>query len=307
VTDVDAGDVERRPAGAERLPPRPSRARSGADLDELARLEEERRFLLRSLTDLAREHEAGDLDDLDYETLRDDYTARAATVLRAIEAGRAALPPRPGGRRRRRRTIAVVLVTAAVAVGGGIAVAASSGTRLPGGGITGAMDQSTTTLLSQARLVGNRASNEQDAGGLLDAAKLYDQVLATEPGNVEALTYRGWVLWQLGRGTDKDAFVTTGEQSIDQAIALKADYPDAHAFKGVILQVQHDDAAGAMDQFQQFLADDPPPELRAEVETLIEQASKDSGVPVPTTAAPTLTPVTPVTPVTTAAPPATGG
>ncbi|MBA2386613.1 MAG: hypothetical protein H0V69_05910, partial [Acidimicrobiia bacterium] len=52
------------------------------DADALADLEEERRFLLRSLRDLDREFEAGDVERDDYDTLRDDYTVRAATVLR---------------------------------------------------------------------------------------------------------------------------------------------------------------------------------------------------------------------------------
>ena len=60
------------------------------DPDELARLEEERRFLLRSITDLEREYEAGDVDDDDYQTLMDGYTARAAAVMRTIDDGRAA-------------------------------------------------------------------------------------------------------------------------------------------------------------------------------------------------------------------------
>ena len=59
-------------------------SRDGVDVDELARLEEERDFLLTSLRDLELEREAGDIDELDYTRLRDDYTARAATVLRAI-------------------------------------------------------------------------------------------------------------------------------------------------------------------------------------------------------------------------------
>ena len=65
---------------------------SGTKLDRLATLEEERRFLLRSLTDLEREHDAGDVDDLDYETLKDGYTFRAARVLRQIDEGRSELP-----------------------------------------------------------------------------------------------------------------------------------------------------------------------------------------------------------------------
>ena len=62
--------------------------------DRLAELEDERRFLLRSLRDLDAEHAAGDVDDHDYATLRDGYTKRAADVLRAIEAGRAGMPQR---------------------------------------------------------------------------------------------------------------------------------------------------------------------------------------------------------------------
>ena len=58
--------------------------------DRLAELEDERRFLLRSLRDLDAELAAGDVDDGDYETLRDGYTKRAADVLRDIEEGKAA-------------------------------------------------------------------------------------------------------------------------------------------------------------------------------------------------------------------------
>jgi hypothetical protein len=59
---------------------------SDADLETM---EQEREFLLRSLADLDAEYEAGDIDDDDYRTLTDDYTVRAATVLRAIEATKA--------------------------------------------------------------------------------------------------------------------------------------------------------------------------------------------------------------------------
>ncbi len=64
--------------------------------DRLAELEEERRFLLRSLADLEREHDAGDVDVDDYQTLRDGYTVRAASVLRSIDDGRSTAPRRAG-------------------------------------------------------------------------------------------------------------------------------------------------------------------------------------------------------------------
>ena len=60
------------------------------DPDRLAELEEERRFLLRSLDDLEREHDAGDVDEHDFAALRDGYVARAAAVLREIDEGKAA-------------------------------------------------------------------------------------------------------------------------------------------------------------------------------------------------------------------------
>ncbi len=62
--------------------------------DDLAELEEERRFLLTSIRDLEREHEAGDVDEHDFTTLRDGYVARAAAVLREIDDGHRALPSR---------------------------------------------------------------------------------------------------------------------------------------------------------------------------------------------------------------------
>jgi tetratricopeptide (TPR) repeat protein len=47
-------------------------------------LDEEREFFLRSLRDLEAERAAGDIDEVDYVALRDDYTVRAAHVLRQL-------------------------------------------------------------------------------------------------------------------------------------------------------------------------------------------------------------------------------
>lgn len=49
-----------------------------------SQLEEQRRFLLTSLRDLDAERHVGDIAEADYLRLRDDYTARAAAVLRAL-------------------------------------------------------------------------------------------------------------------------------------------------------------------------------------------------------------------------------
>jgi len=76
----------------------PSTAARDSDLEAL---EQEREFLLRSLADLDAEFEAGDIEEDDYRSLTDDYTARTAAVLKAIQAAsgprtRRAAAPRPG-------------------------------------------------------------------------------------------------------------------------------------------------------------------------------------------------------------------
>ena len=82
-----------------------------SDPDRLAELEEERAFLLRSLDDLDRERAAGDIDEHDFATLHDDYTARAAAVLKAIEAEQELVAPK-----RPRNVKRIVLWSAVVVV-----------------------------------------------------------------------------------------------------------------------------------------------------------------------------------------------
>ena len=117
-----------------RLPPPAGAARAAGrlDPDALAALEEERDFLLRSLDDLEREHDAGDVDDHDYETLKDDYTARAARrdpgdrVAPRPDGGRPAAAARGGGSPPRWPAVGAFAVLA------GVLVAQASGRR--GGG-----------------------------------------------------------------------------------------------------------------------------------------------------------------------------
>ncbi|MEZ5272560.1 MAG: hypothetical protein R2694_09670 [Ilumatobacteraceae bacterium] len=61
--------------------------------DELAELEEERGSRWPASAHLDREHEADDVDDADYTTLRDGYVACRRGALREIEDGKRHLPP----------------------------------------------------------------------------------------------------------------------------------------------------------------------------------------------------------------------
>ena len=226
----------------------------GVDLDRLAELEEQRDFLLRSLDDLEAERAAGDIDEHDYETLRDDYTARAAEVLRAIDAGKATLAEsrRP---RSPRRIVAGVVLVGALAVGAGVLVAQSSGDRLAGDTITGDIRETNSQRLADA----GRLFQQGEA---LEAIKKYDEVLETDPDNREALAYRGWLVNLAGLPEE-------GLEYIDRAIAVDPDYPDARFFRGFILNRQGKPDE-ALVELRAFLESDPPPGMVDQVKALIE-------------------------------------
>jgi tetratricopeptide (TPR) repeat protein len=206
-------------------------------------LEEERDFLLRSLDDLEREHDAGDVDDTDYATLRDDYTARAAAAIRTIEAKEAAVaparPPRSWG-----RTIAWVAGIAVFAVLAGVLVARMSGSRRDSETATGDVRDNTRQLIVDA-------TNAAQRGDYDDAIALFTDALDLSPSDTEALTYRGWARFQKG-GDDAAAMA-----DVDDAISLDPAYPDARVFKAIML-VRAGDFAGANAQMQVFDSLDAP-------------------------------------------------
>jgi hypothetical protein len=181
-------------------------------------LEEQREFLKRSLADLAREHEAGDLEHDDYEMLKHDYEARLASVARAVDEGKAELdssrpPPRPG------RTALIVTGVVVFALVCGFVVARSAGRRDAGDSITG-------EIAKTARERNTECLNQAQAKPT-DAIGCYTSVLKDAPNNVEALTYRGWM-----RVTSGDV---QGLTDLRQAVMVDGTYPDVHAFLAVVL------------------------------------------------------------------------
>ena len=216
---------------------------------------EERDFLLGSLDDLEAEYAAGDLDDADYESLKADYTTRAARVLRAIEAGER---PAPIEASTAKRTgwmwLAGITVVATLA---GILVAQFSGSRTLNDTITGDIRVTTRELLLEAQqLLGE---------GDLDAAiDVYDDVLELSPANTEALAYKAWFLRLQGNVVDARPLV-------EDAVAIDPDYADARVFATAIaLDVGDVDAAkGHLDAFDQL---DAPPFIE---QLVVQQGLRD--------------------------------
>lgn len=232
-------------------------------------LREERDFLLASLRDLEREREAGDVTDEDYETLRTGYVARAAAVARRLEGIEAAAPVSRsrGGRR---------LVWAAVVVGfavvAGVLVARQSGQRLPGESFTGGIEQSTANQLATAR-----ALNFSDPG---KAIETYTDVLKVDPDNVEALTYRSWLLALTAReaeGNVKKLALATAVADLLRAQAIDDSYPDAHCFLGIVYFRFLEQAALAKPQIDACRAKNPPAEVESFVAAIADEIDKAVG------------------------------
>ena len=226
-------------------------------------LEDEKSFLLQSLADLEREHEAGDVDDDDYVALKDSYTARAARLIAELEQGSTPTPIT-----RRRRNVAWVVLVVVLAAVSGVLVARTSGERRTGEGMNGTIDDgSVSSLLIQARSMGM-----SDIPTVLD---LYSRVLAIEPDNIEALTYFGWfTVLSATQETDTEVAgqrLESGLVLLRQATIADSTYPDAHCFLGISFFRFLDDAEAAKGEIDACLAANPPAEVATLVEGLSDQ------------------------------------
>ena len=249
------------------------------DPDRLAELEEERRFLLRSIADLEREREAGDIDDSDYHALRDGYTARAATVLRAIEQGRSVRAPKPP--RNWLRLIGIGVAVALFGVVAGVLVARASGQRGVGDTITGGTSpDQVAILLSQGReLMGVQ--------NVSDASQRFLAVLKIDPNNVEARTYAGWLLARSSADQqDKAAGAKTlaaGKQFLTEAISIDPTFADPYCFLAIVAGLFETDLATAFSREEECLANFPSADMRGLMVQYIDplKTGSSSSTPFP--------------------------
>lgn len=249
--------------------------------DERAHLERERDFLVRSLDDLERERDKGAIDDESYARLHDDYTARAAAVIRTLRDGVDVRPVAPPTSRRRRVLTVVGVVAFAVVLA--IVLAAALGARLPGetssgntDAAAGSNDRGNDDGISVAerirRLQETVAQNPDDIasrlllarfleadGDLAGALAQYDEVLARNPSSAEAQAQAGRILYitaQAAVRSNPDAvegLVTQARSRLDQAVAIDPEHADARFFRAIVLANEYGAFAEAQNDLQRYL------------------------------------------------------
>jgi cytochrome c-type biogenesis protein CcmH/NrfG len=231
--------------------------REALDPEARAQLEQEREFLMRSLDDLELEHESGGIDDESYTQLHDDYTARAAAVIRTLRDGVDVTPaPAPRSTRVRRMRIATVAVIVVFAVVAGVSLAYALGARLPGQTSSGNTGASETTASKRVASVIVRLQKAVNASpddyslrldlaqayasnnDLPNAIKQWDAAITIDPNRPEAQASLGRALYlvseQLPDKTAQQQAVAESLAAFDKAIQSDPEYADSYFFRGVV-------------------------------------------------------------------------
>ncbi len=211
-------------------------------------MDDEREFWLESLDDLDEELAAGDLEPEDHQALSQSYTRKAADALRGVQEE----PERAKGEGRG-RLIAVVAGLVVIGVVAGVFLARAVGSRHSGDTITG--NDAVTSVPGLLR----NAEESAAAGDIGEAIAIYDRVLERSPANPAALAYKGWMLTLEGREAE-------AADVLADAVVTAPDYPDARAFRAILLY-RTGDCFGAAGELAAFDATNPPEFISQLVQT----------------------------------------
>jgi tetratricopeptide (TPR) repeat protein len=267
-------------------------------------LVEERDTVYRALRELDFDHEAGHLADDDYRALRDTYEGRAAGALRALDA--LGPPPAPAAARepvdrapvarpwtRSPVTLAVsavLLLVFGVVIGVGVdrysepvpaapmPSALMPGAPMPGAPMPGPPMAAPPEPGAPPAVEPGRPIPPEMLRGMLQAARqslmaeryseaiaAYQAVLKRDPRNVDALTHLGFIV-ALGGHAD------SALETIDKALAVDPNYALAHYYRGQVLYEAKQDTAGAIKEWERFLALVPSGPEHDQVQALIKDA-----------------------------------
>lgn len=262
-----------------------------------ADLAERREVLRRSLAELDADFAQGKLTQADYAALKARDESELAAVRAALKitkperpagaAAAAAVPAAGGGRMQRAGWwIAGTAVFAAVAV---LALRGSVAPRQEGGTMTGrqfgegAAEPAENPRL--AELEAKVAKDSNDHAALIELGHLYMQQQRLQAAadvsmravklrprakeSAEAFAHLGMILW----GANE---TEAGLQSIEQALMLSPDLPEALLYKGIILFAGANNPRGAISAWERYLEVAPPGAETARVRSMLEMAREQA-------------------------------
>lgn len=214
----------------------------------------DRDFLERSLLDLERELEAGDLSPGDYRRLRSDYERR----LRGVDAARARPPARPG------LVVAGVAFVLVVAIAAGVLVARSIGRREGNEPFTGgdsiAVDTATTLPAGPTTsLPDDLARCRTLQGG--DAIDCFTSYTQAHPDDPDGFTEFGLFAISAGLQNDTPELLDAGETFLGRALELDPGDVTARVYLAVLLD-RTDRAAEAAAECATLAGADVPLDLQ---------------------------------------------
>jgi tetratricopeptide (TPR) repeat protein len=243
-------------------------------------LQSERDFLLKSLDDLEDELAAGNIDDETYQTLHDDYTARAARVIQTLDDGVARVTPKPSepSRLLRMLTAVVIIVFCVVAA---LLLANAIGERRAGQTITGNQQASGATDPCKAPKTYDQhvacARLKTGNNDYFTAIQEYTAAARLDPKQAEPYAYRGWLSALTAASVpdvqSRNLLLNRALSDLNQALAVDPNYTDTYVFKGLTLYQIENKPKEAIPAFQQFLTLAPPNHpMRAQVLKVLSDA-----------------------------------
>ena len=221
------------------------------------------------------------MDDDDHATLHSNYTARAADVLRRLDGTPRVKRPPTGHVRPPRppwRAPLVITGVVAFAIGSGVLVARTAGERVGRAGLTGDVrtaPPSPTQTALDALMAEGRTHMSDDP---VRALKAFEAAEKLDPAQVEAIAYSGWILRLVGRSstdqTQAKELFTAAHERLDRAVAVDPTYPDALAFRGILLLRDEGNPKAALVDFTALQKLNPP----AFIEQLVADAEADARI-----------------------------
>jgi cytochrome c-type biogenesis protein CcmH/NrfG len=159
-----------------------------------------------------------------------------------------------------------------------VAVFGFASGRQPGQSITGSFAETPQQQLSATL---DQAANDENHGELTSAVQLYRSVLTKHPDNEVAMAQLGWLEYQTGRSSNNASLVADGRAKLNRAVQLGPTDYAVRLYLGTVLLQQTGDSKGAVAQYRDFLADNPPASIVSQAAPELREAFKEAGQPVP--------------------------